>query len=365
MRDKKILCLLPSLGTGGAERQMVALIKLMNEKEITPTVLTYYSSKTDYDKNIIVNRISINEKSLLKRYVKIIRNALNEKPYVILSFGGVPNMVSILVSLLTLCKIKTVVSERNTSQDFDFQTKFRFNLYRLAYKIIPNSISQTDFINKNAPFLSNKIKTITNYTDINIFNFEKKIREKKFKIGIFARYHSQKNILLFLEVVSELNKKGHNVEFHWFGHKFLDLNNQATKHSAYYLKCEEKRKQMKLNNVFLNSFVFNVVEEFSKFDAICLPSIYEGFSNTLSEAISCGKPLLVSNVCDNIYFAKEGVNGFLFSPFSKKEMLEAIENMLKLDNDELNDFQLNSRKIAENLFSKERFINEYLEVLLK
>ncbi|OAD45667.1 glycosyltransferase [Polaribacter atrinae] len=364
MKNKKILCLIPSLGTGGAERQMVMLIKLMNEHAIKPTVLTYYSEETDYDKSLIVHRISINKKGKIKKVINIIKSILSEKPDVILSFGDTPNIISVLVKILRN-KTKIVVSERNTSQNYNLSTKFRFNLYRLAYKIIPNSISQTDFINKNAPFLNNKIKTITNYTDINIFNFEKKDREKKFKIGIFARYHSQKNILLFLEVVSELNKKGHNVEFHWFGNKFFDLNNQATKHSAYYLKCEEKRKQMKLSNVFFNSFVFNVVEEFTKFDAICLPSIYEGFSNTLSEAIACGKPLLVSNVCDNIYFAKEGVNGFLFSPSSKKEMLEAIENMLELNNDELNNFQLNSREIAENLFSKERFINEYLDVLLK
>lgn len=360
---KKMLCLIPSLGTGGAERQMFELIKLLNLKGIKPSLLTYYSAENDYSNNINVDRILINDTFFLKKYIKVIIYSLKIKPDVILSYGEIPNVLAIVISFLARKKIKVVVSERNTTQNYSFLIMLLFNLYRFSDVIVPNSISQTKFIKQSAPFLASKIKTITNYTDIDKFVFQQKTRDKIFRIGIFARYHSQKNILLFLDAIAEINKEFTNVEFYWYGEKFLDSNGMPTKHSKYYSLCVEAKHLLNLNNVFFNSFAKNIENEFVKFDAICLPSLYEGFSNTLSEAICCGKPILTSSVCDNILFVKEGENGFLFDPRDKMDMKNAISKMLLLDNFKLLEFQFNSRKLSETLFSQEKFVCDYMSVL--
>jgi glycosyltransferase involved in cell wall biosynthesis len=346
----KLLCLIPSLSSGGAERQMSYLLKFLNEAGHTPTVITYYNTK-DYDCELKMNRIRIKGWSII-RYFRIIRAIKQQKPNTILAYGETPNILIIFSSLFCK-KVKVVVSERNTSLHYDIWTRIRLNLYRFSTTVVVNSQSQTDFIIQNAPFLISKIKTITNYTDVQRFNFQLKIKEPVTKIGILARFHPQKNIVRFLEAVKILNAEFTNkVEYYWYGRK-----------SKYYVQCEEIRRNDFLNNVYFNDFAENESSVLSEMDVICLPSLYEGFSNTLSEAICAGKPILASEVCDNPVFVKEGENGFLFNPYSVEDIVKAISKFLALSQDELFEFQKQSRLLAENLFSKEKFVQSYFEVL--
>lgn len=362
LEQKKFLFLIPSLGTGGAERQMVELIRLLNEKKIKPFVLTYYSEKNDYDAKLNVQRIRVNESNFVLKYLKIIIKAYRVKPDTILSYGTIPNVLAILISVLLFKKI-AVVSERNTTQNYSFGKKVLFNFYRLSKFVVPNSISQTDFIKEHAPFLNDKVKTITNYTDTAKFKQLIKEKETIIKIGVFARYHPQKNIMRFLDAVNAVNKKHTNIEYHWFGQNFLDEDGNPTKYSEYYFSCKEYKEKLELSNVYFHNFSKNVMESFKQFDAICLPSLYEGFSNVLSEAVCCGKPVLTSAVCDNVLFVNDGKNGYSFDPKGVTSMSLAIDKFVGLSNTQLKDFQDSSRVIAEKLFSKERFLSNYIEVL--
>jgi glycosyltransferase involved in cell wall biosynthesis len=351
---KKIICLIPSLSSGGAERQMSYLIQFLNEIEYKPTVITYYQHE-DYVKNLDINRIHIIDK-YLKRYTQIIKTIKRENPDVILSYTWIPNVLSIITSLF--CKnIKIVVSERNTSLRYNLPTRILFNLYRRANMIVVNSNSQTEFIRQNASFLSSKLKTITNYTNISGFSFSMKQKKSVIKIGILARYHPQKNIIRFLKAVKILNQiYPQRIEYYWYG---------ASYGSEYYRNCDNLKKQYALQNVYFGDFSDNVASVMEEIDAVCLPSLYEGFSNTLSEAICAGKPVLASNVCDNPTFVKEGKNGFLFDPYSPTSMAQAFEKLIMLTDEEFIEFQKNSRELATTLFLKEKFIDNYLEILFK
>lgn len=50
--------------------------------------------------------------------------------------------------------------------------------------------------------------------------------------------------------------------------------------------------------------------EYRKADVFCLPSLYEGYPNVVAEAMSCGLPILCSNVCENPYIVEEGAMAF-------------------------------------------------------
>jgi glycosyltransferase involved in cell wall biosynthesis len=170
-----------------------------------------------------------------------------------------------------------------------------------------------------------------------------------------ARYHQQKNILRFLEAVSILNQKySQQIEYYWYGSAYG---------SEYFVQCEDLRTKLSLENVYFQNFVNDVSDVFEEIDAVCLPSLYEGFSNTLSEAICAGKPILASTVGDNGFLVQDGYNGFLFNPYDVKEIAEAIKKLLCLTEDKSIEFQQNSRNIAERLFSKSTFINNYFKVL--
>lgn len=352
---KKSICLIiPSLSSGGAERQMSYLIQFLNEMGIKPTVITYYPKK-DYVENLDINRIRITEKSFVK-FIKVVRSIIKEKPDVVLSYTWMPNVLAIISSFF-LKQTKIVVSERNTSLKYDLLTRMLFNLYRRADVVVANSNSQTEFIKQNASFLCPTLKTITNYTDINHFPFHIKPKNTILKIGVLARYHPQKNIVRFLEAVKILNQKhSQQMEFYWYGSSFG---------SEYYTHCENLREQYALQNVYFNNFADDVAGILQEMDVVCLPSLYEGFANALSEAVCAGKPVLASNVCDNPTFVKDGENGFLFDPNNPKDIAKAFEKLIMLDEGQFIALQKSSRKLATTLFSKEQFISNYTKILYK
>ena len=79
--------------------------------------------------------------------------------------------------------------------------------------------------------------------------------------------------------------------------------------------------------------------------------------------MSCGRPILCSDVCDNSIYVKEGENGFLFNPHDTNSIASVIERAIKLQFEEYQSFCCHSRKIAEDLLSKNTFINKYISII--
>ncbi|KAF0126639.1 MAG: group 1 glycosyl transferase [Elusimicrobia bacterium] len=63
-------------------------------------------------------------------------------------------------------------------------------------------------------------------------------------------------------------------------------------------------------------------------DVFMLPSIAEGLSNSMLEAMSCGLAILASRVGGAREAVAEGENGFLFDPFSRQELKERMLRFL-------------------------------------
>jgi glycosyltransferase involved in cell wall biosynthesis len=59
-----------------------------------------------------------------------------------------------------------------------------------------------------------------------------------------------------------------------------------------------------------------------------VPSHYEGLPTVILEAMSCGLPVVATNVCGNKEVISNGENGFLVPPKSPKLLAEAILNLL-------------------------------------
>ena len=234
--------------------------------------------------------------------------------------------------------------------------------YYRADKIIPNSFSQEKYLLSLGKSWSKKVQTIINYTETEVFN---KIsipkNESIIKIGVFARFSRQKNALGLVEAVSTLIKK--NVkpfEIHWFG----DQRNFNKGYNQDYLKVRDEITEKRVDKVFLlHELTRNVCWEMNKLHAICLPSFYEGFSNSVSEGICCGKPMLVSNVSDNSIMVHEGENGFLFNPYETTSIVAAFERFLSLSSKQMEEMGEKSRTIAKELFNKDKYIEKYQKII--
>ena len=360
--NKKLLCISASLGNGGAERQMLMLIELLNKKGIIPIVLTYGDIKNDYPTDAKMERYNICSRSSshLWRNLKLLFCIFKIRPDIILSYWTDPNLLAAVYKFFVpSCRV--VVSERHVMQKpLSRRERFLYLLYKYVDKIVSNSQSQVRELTREYPALSSKTITISNYTDITSYQPSySPIFSHPIKITILARYAKQKNILRFLHVVHLLNQDKDCPLFicNWYGQ-----NKRNDVLLPYYEECVEYKEKNHLENVYLNGYERNVREIISSSDIICLPSLFEGFSNTLSEAICLGKPILASNVSDNPLLVQDGWNGYLFNPEDERNMFDVIKKMLSRP-EKMLEFSKNSRRLAEKLFDEERFLNSYLNVL--
>jgi len=118
------------------------------------------------------------------------------------------------------------------------------------------------------------------------------------------------------------------------------------------------------NKVFLHGVKPNelVLEYMRACDAFIMPSRREGLSSAILEALSCGMPIIASNVGGNKYVVVKGFNGFLYSRENHEELAKAI--MLLAQNEELRKLMgERSLKIWRELFSPQTVIKQFIRVV--
>ena len=356
---KRVLCFIESLGSGGAERQLTGLAVMLKEQGYEVEVC-YYIKKEFYLPFLTENGVKgvlLNEAAnKYKRYFAIKRYIKEFNPDTVVSYSRSTSMITCLMKLLG-SKFKLIVSERNTTQKIRIAEKIHFFLFRWADLIVPNSNAQGRFIKENFANLAGKVRVITNFVDTDKFSpsNEEIPTHDTTNIICVGRLMPQKNIIRFIESISRVVNDGYKIHIDWFGQ---DFKNEYSKEIRDRIVKNKLEKIMEFHKPSTS-----IQEEYRKADVFCLPSIYEGFPNVLCEAMSCGKPVLCSRVCDNPTIVSEGENGLMFNPLDVDNMVDVIEKYINLSSEKKQDMAIISRKIAVDMFSKKSFIDKYIDIL--
>lgn len=352
----KILLFIDDLTSGGAQKQMVGLSKLLNDNNYHVKLIYYHPIefyKSFLEVNGVQNECVEGARDGKKRVFKVAKAIKDFHPDVVISYLDVPNIIACFLKVIGF-KYKLIVSERNTTQNISFRDRIKFFLMKWADYIVPNSYSQERFITNRYPFLKAKIRTITNFVDT---DFYKPLEESSYKdnrIVVVGRVCEQKNVLSFLNVVDNIKKKGISFKVDWYGYH----------DEKYFVKCNEKIHELKIGDVFkFNSPTEDIKHEYQTCSVFCLPSIYEGFPNAICEAMSCGKPILCSNICDNSMIVDDGENGLLFDPLDVNDMSEKLIGFLLLSEHEKKQMGDNSRMKSIDKFSDSIFLEKYTNLI--
>lgn len=360
---KKISCFICGLSSGGAEHQISNLSNFLDEKQYQVELVTFSSVEDHYKIHKSIKRIRLGlHKNKFYQLIDIWKYFFTTKSEVVISFGQRENFLCI-IPLFFRPKIKLIAGERNTT--YGKPTNIERILHKLFYKradwIVPNSFAQENYIKKNAPQFAFKVKSIINFTDINKYTYTTLPINSQIRFGIFCRYTPQKNYIRFAEAIKKvLNLGYHNFLIDWYG----DSKYKDTKQNPHYEKFSSLIKELQIeSHLKLHDKISSVVEEMSKCDAIILPSLYEGFSNTLSEAICCGRPCLCGNISDNAIMIQHNKNGYMFNPEDINDIALTIIKYLNTSLDKRMEMSIQSRNNAEKLFNKNIFINDYLYLI--
>jgi len=360
----KICCLIDSLNSGGAQRQMTWLIRALVGNGHDVRLLTYYefdhyrSAVTDC--GVVPENIDTSTK--VGRFWKFRTEIRRQRPDAIISFLDTPNFIGLFAGAAPR-GIPVIVSERN--HDIAGVTKanqIRFNAFRLATKVVTNSYSQFDFASQNFAFLKLKLTTILNCVDLEKFHPANKLHEGPLKIIVAASVCDRKNPAGLIRASAAVASKNIAHSINWFGNDFFQ-NGAPTADSTCYLDCVELIKQLGIQDVFrFHGPLSNIEEKFGLHNACCLPSFQEGCPNVICEALASGLPTLVSNHGDMKRMIDD-TRGLRFDPNSVESIADAIEELANTTEKDRERKGRAGRLFAEEKLSPERFAQEYESLL--
>ncbi|MDZ4329467.1 MAG: glycosyltransferase, partial [Flavobacterium sp.] len=207
----KVLCVIDSLGSGGAQRQLVNLAIGFKEKGHEVSFLVYHNINF-FQGQLDEAQIQIHyviEANYLKRLLKIRKFLRDGNQDAVLSFLEASNFMCEIASL-PYRKWKLIVGERNSNPNI--LKSFKLRAYRWFHLftdyIVANSQENINIVSKINPILSKKkLRVIYNKVDVNLFspvlNF--KNENKLLNVIVLAGYRKQKNIEGLINGVNHLN----------------------------------------------------------------------------------------------------------------------------------------------------------------
>lgn len=98
-------------------------------------------------------------------------------------------------------------------------------------------------------------------------------------------------------------------------------------------------------------------------DVFIHPALHESWGCSVNEAMACELPVVVANTVGASYdLIKNGINGYIYNPYSKKDLCFYLQKLIKLNKKDLKLMGLQSKKIIEK-WSYNTNIKEILRAL--
>ncbi len=364
----KVVLLIDSLGSGGAQRQLCTLAVMLRKRGMDVSVLTYHPH--DFFFSMLqaegIHWTCLRSTSPL-RHMLAVRQALRRGDQdVVLAFLDAPSLYAELAGLPHR-SWGLVVSERlaRPRSHLGWHRWLR-QLHRLADVITTNSHTNRLMIEQSSNALRSRLVTIYNIVDLERFSYTppRSCQTSALRIVVAASYQQKKNVCRFIEAFSIARQMVPAVDFHldWFGG--FNRKRDGSIESNVFNSANKIIKSLGLKDfVRLHEATTTIDEVYRSADAVALPSLFEGLPNVICEGMATGRPILMSNVCDAGNLVRAGENGFLFDPKSVRSMAEAIAAMARLSASQRREFGICSRKMAETMFCPETISNYYAEVL--
>jgi glycosyltransferase involved in cell wall biosynthesis len=360
----KILCVIDSLGPGGAQRQLVELGLGFKQVGHEVIFLTYHNIKF-FDHILEQSGIpvhAINEPNYVRRLLKIRRFIRHGHYEIVLSFLEGANFCCELAGL-PFRRWKLIVGERSADQAI--RRSPRLIIYRwfhfFADFIVANSGSNIRIVRSVNPFISkHKCKVIYNIIDLNKWQplREKRKDNSKLELVIAASQIYNKNLNGLIEALSLLGPDElEKIKISWYGDHLKE---------PFYDNSfpEAIRKLTRLNLEGVISFypaTSEIAEKIRNSDAVGLFSFVEGLPNVVCEGMACAKPVICSDISDVSEYLNSDIN-LLCDPADPVSIKQALQYLINSTRENLIQIGLANEEISKRLFVKEKIIAEYTKL---
>ncbi len=327
-----ILHVVHSFGAGGLENGMVNILNRIPENKYKHIIL---SLTNDINfKNRITNK-NVKIINITKRpgkgvgwYLDLLKIVYKMKPDIIHTRNLSTIEAQIPCMLIPGCKRIHGEHGRDVF-DLTGQTKKYIWLRKAISLIIDRYLTVSKdlefWLVNDINISNNKIFQIYNGVDTNTFYpSEVDKRNNQIIIGSVGRLAAIKNYQLLIKAYSQLIQIYHDIDLR------LILVGDGPEKNNLILLSEELGVSDKVKFYGNRNDISDLLR---KIDIFVLPSLGEGISNTILEAMSTSLPIVASEVGGNVELVNSGVNGFLFKDNDKESLCNVL--MILIDKPDL------------------------------
>jgi glycosyltransferase involved in cell wall biosynthesis len=205
---------------------------------------------------------------------------------------------------LLLC-IPLILAERNSPQIYEVTSAAKNRRWIFLSMIFATRITTqfTSYIQKYPIYLQKKFISIPNAIPAEIESLLPRIKPlREPVVYLFAgRFSFQKRVELLIESFAEFSQDKNDVILNIFG--------SGQSEDQLRKRIRELRAD---SRIFVHSASKDLSSEILKADALCIPSLWEGFPNVLLESLYLGVPGLGFSNCDGVKdLLTDGENGWL------------------------------------------------------
>lgn len=322
----KILEILPDIGSGGAERLVLDICRLIDKSKFEILLVSLYgeSSCADIYRDSLKNIrcVFLDKKpgidfSMISKLKRLIRN---EKPHIVHS-----HLYATLYAAAAalLCRVPRIIHTVHTlaQNELGFLHKKLISYFYHHQKLVPVAISPAvaRSIAEVYKLQPGKIVTINNGVDLSRFlNYRDKIPHDDIRFISVGRFSKDKNHRLLINAFSKVHKAYPSTFLYLLGDGVLKPQIEAQISELGLSDC-----------VFSPGVMQNVEDYFKESDIFVLSSDYEGFGLVLIEAMSAGLPVVATKSGGPQDIITDGVEGYLTEVGNEAMLAERMVSLIE------------------------------------
>lgn len=334
----RVMLLISSLERGGAERQVVELVRGLDRRRFDPFVCSLAehvplaSNLPDPDRDlVIVQKRWRFDATTIRRVSRVMTERSVDLVHAFL-FDA--EMVGRLAG--RLARVPVVLgSERNTDYRRPLIHAACLTLTRsLSDGLIANSHSGKRFVHRTLGVPLERIHVIHN--GINTERFcpgdgreareEWGIDETDQVVGMVASFKRQKNHAMFFKMANAIHRKFPRAWFLCVGEPLRD--NFAGAEDYHREMSELVRTVDAHDRILMLGSRKDMRNVYNACDVTVLTSRHEGTPNVLLESMACGVPVVATRVSDNEHIVADGETGFIVELDDVESMAARVAGLL-------------------------------------
>lgn len=367
VQDKiKILYLIESLKSGGAEQLLFTTLKYLNRNKFSPVVYCLCEKgeiAADLEKETGTKVYSLNKSCRiwdLGTIIPLIRIFIKERPHILHTNLFLANYFGRIAALFAGIPV-VVITEHGTYSNFKkfYHHWIDFILSFFTTKVIAVSNAVKKYLLKHSLILENKIIVIYNTIDFEkfdrVYDADKITLRKRlgfagngFIIGCVATLAPWKGHIFLLEAFSQVIKSYPEARLCLVGRDGCGFKKELESFA---------RKKDILKNIYFLGERRDIPELLRAFDIFALPSLTEGLGISLLEAMYLGLPAVASGTEGVLEIIEDKKDGILSSSGSPYALATKIESLLK-DRNKSEQLGFNAREKVRKYFSTHAYIQK-------